>query len=69
MVTRLRESSDRSLGLMYVPYMCLGEVHALEDMRIVRTLPMDFLLSRFSSAPFAFANPLVCLRKSTGLPL
>ena len=29
---RLRESSDRSLGLMYAPCMCLGEVHALKDM-------------------------------------
>ena len=27
-IPRLRESSDRSLGLKYAPCMCLGEVHA-----------------------------------------
>ena len=41
---RLRERSDRSLENRRARR-TLGEVHALKDMRIVRTLPMDYLLS------------------------
>ena len=48
---RLRESSDRSLGVLNAPSMCLEEVHALQDHESrLGLIPINFLLNFHQSS-------------------